>query len=148
MPRSLALAAGIFSVNGIRQGDYELRAQVGAGEATQAGVLRFTVGAENRENLELVLQERSSITGQIVVTGRSLQDLLSFKPVVDIVDLVGSHDVAVDARGGFQFRSYEGNFTVRIPDLPIEFRIQSVTMGPASVTIHITSLPGNAPPRF
>ena len=138
---------GAFSLTGLRSGDYELRAQTGAGDTLQAASLKFTIENQNREGLELRLKVLSPIRGQVVVTGRSLQDLMAFKPVAEIEDASGKRVVPVDSRGMFDFKSFDGEFTVSIRDLPVEFRVQSITLGPSSVTVRVTSLPGDVP-RF
>jgi len=147
--RSLELTpgeTGAFSLTGLRSGEYELRAQTGSGDSLQAGSLKFTIENQNREGLELRLKALSPIRGQVVVTGRSLQDLMAFKPVAVIEDASGRRVVPVDSQGTFDFKSFDGEFTVRIGDLPLEFRVQSITHGPSSVTVQVTSLPGDVPP--
>ena len=148
-PRPVTLGQGAtFSVTGLRPGNYEIRAQIGAGDGTQAGSLKLTVDAQNREAQELVLKGMTAMTGQVLVTGRALEDLMRFKPYVELEDALGTRRIAFDSKGTFQFRSFEDEFSLGIRDLPIELRVQSITTGPSSVTIRIGTQPGDGPEFF
>jgi hypothetical protein len=141
-------AGGTFTALGVRPGDYELRAQTGSGEALQTAVLPVTMGTQNREGVEVVLKGLTSIKGQVVVSGRTLEELMRFKPVVVVTDTTGNRQVAIDSKGNFEFKSFEGAFTVQVRDLPIEFRVQSVSLEPGSVTVRIGAYSGDNPEFF
>jgi hypothetical protein len=139
---------GLFSVTRLRPGAYQVRAQTaGPGIPLQANWFDLTLGDRSREGMEILLKELTSIKGQVVVVGRPLEDLMRFKPVADVEDAQGSRRaIPIESTGTFEFRSFDGSFKASISGLPIEFRVQAVTLGPSSVTIRITSLPGDAPP--
>ena len=140
---------GTFSLGGIRPGDYELRATNGVGDAAEAGLLRFSIGTQNREDLDVALGPRIPISGQVVVAApRTIDELMRFKPYIEIDDVMGRSKVTIDARGTFQFRSFEGAYTLTIRELPVELRVQSITPGPSTVTVRVGSMPGDGPDFF
>lgn len=142
-------AGGVFSAEGLRSGAYQVRAQAGSGATLQANWFDLTLSDQTREGMEILLKEMTLIKGQVVVTGRPLEDLMRFKPVVGVEDAQSSsRTVPIDPGGTFEFRSFDGSFKVGMSGLPIEFRVQSVTLGPSSVTIRVTSRPGDAPPSL
>jgi hypothetical protein len=135
-----------FSLGGIRSGEYELRAKHNAGDNTQAGLLRFSVDAQDRSDLELVLKSLTPIKGQVVVpVSRTMEELMRFKPYVELSDAMGKRRVTIDARGAFQFRSFDGDFIVEVKNLPVEFRVDSISTGPSSVDVLLEILQGDVP---
>jgi hypothetical protein len=135
-----------FSFGGMRSGEYELRAKHEAGDNTQAGLLRFSVEAQDRYDLELVLQSLTLIKGQVVVPGsRTMEELMLFKPYVELSDAMGKRRVTIDANGAFQFRSFDGDFVVEVKNLPVEFRVDSISTGPSSVDVLLEILQGDVP---
>ena len=135
-----------FSIGGLRSGDYELRAKDEAGDATQAGLLRFSVGAQDRNDLELVLKSMTPINGQIFApASRGMDELMRFQPYVELTDATGKRRVTIDSKGAFQFRSFEGDFTVEVRNLPVEFRTESISIGPGPVNILLRLIQGDVP---
>jgi hypothetical protein len=124
-----------------------VRAQTGSGFTLQANWFALTLGDQNREGMEILLKAMTSIKGQVVVSGRTLEDLMRFKPSLAVEDAQSPRRVVpIDSKGNFVFTSFDGSFQVEVQNLPYELRVQSITMGPSSVTIRLTSLPGDAPP--
>jgi hypothetical protein len=135
-----------FSLGGIRSGEYELRAKHEAGEDTQAGLLRFRVAAQDRSDLELVLKSLAPIQGQLVVpVSRTMEELMVFKPYVELSDAMGKRRVTIDTKGTFQFRSFDGDFIVEIKNLPVEFRVDSISTGPSSVKVLLRIVQSDVP---
>jgi hypothetical protein len=141
-------AGGLFSVEGLRSGAYQVRAQTGSGFTLQANWFALTLGEQNREGMEILLKEMTSIKGQVIVSGRTLEDLMRFKPSIGVGDAQSpSRVIPVDSRGTFEFRSFDGSFEVTVLNLPYELRVQSITMGPSSVTIQVGTIQRDPPMR-
>jgi hypothetical protein len=83
-----------------------------------------------------------------MVSGRTLEDLMRFKPSIAVEDAQSPRRVVpVDSRGNFEFTSFDGSFQVEVQNLPYELRVQSITMGPSSVAIQIGTIQRDPPMR-
>jgi hypothetical protein len=139
---------GLFSVEGLRPGAYQVRAQTGSGFTLQANWFALTLGDQNREGMEILLNGMTSIKGQVIVSGRTLEDLMRFKPSLAVEDPQSPRRVVpIDSKGTFEFSSFDGSFQVEVLNLPYELRVQSITMGPSSVTIRVGTILRDPPMR-
>jgi hypothetical protein len=135
--RPLTLTAtGEFSIGGLRPGMYVLQGKTGAGDATEAASMKFTVDASSVAGVELNLKPLTLIKGQLILSGRTLEELSIFKPYVEVEDALGRRQVNLDKLGAFEFRSFDNDFTVSLRSLPIEIATQSIEKGPGTVSIH------------
>jgi hypothetical protein len=141
-------AGGLFSAEGLRPGAYQVRAQTGSGSTLQANWFALTLGDQNREGMEILLKALTSIKGQVIVSGRTLEDLMRFKPSIGVADAQSpSRVVPIDAKGTFEFRSFDGSFELTVLNLPYELRVQSITLGLSSVTIQVGTILRDPPMR-
>jgi len=137
-----------FAFGGVRPGDYELTAKSGSGDGLRSSTLRFKIDAQDRANLELSLKSMSPIKGQILTPqSYALDELMRFKPYIEVADAAGARRVDIDSKGMFQFRAFEDDFTVAVTNLPWELRVSSVDKQPSAVTITLSRREGDGPDR-
>jgi hypothetical protein len=146
-PREITLtASGTFTLTGMRPGDYELRAQIGNGDTMLAAFRKFSVGPQARTNLEVVLKPATNVSGSVVVIApHTLNDLMKFNPSIQIIDVMGIRPARLDSKGAFQFKSFEGDYTILVTDLPLELRVDSISKDAAGVEIRIGGVHSDRP---
>jgi hypothetical protein len=153
MPSSAASARdvtlnrdGTFEVTRLRAGEYELRAKLGSGTATQFARLGVEVGDKDLSGLEVVLRPLTRQTGRVVIEGAGrLEDLARFQPVMEITDVLGVHRVPIRADGTFEFQSFLGSYSAEIRNLPLGYsRSISITRSFVQVQLRVvqTDAPG------
>jgi len=121
--RSVSVGAdGVFEINQLRAGNYELRAKMGSGPATQVARMLLTLGAQGLTGIQVVLKCTTLQKGRIVIEGAArLEELLRFEPTIEISDVLGVHRVPIRLDGTFEFQSFEGDYSVAIRDVPLGY---------------------------
>jgi hypothetical protein len=121
--RSVSVGAdGVFEINQLRAGNYELRAKMGSGPATQVARMLLTLGAQGLTGIQVVLKGTTLQKGRIVIEGAArLEELLRFEPTIEISDVLGVHRVPIRLDGTFEFQSFEGDYSVAIRDVPLGY---------------------------
>jgi hypothetical protein len=142
-------SAGTFTVTGIRAGTYVLRAISGSGETAQAALREFSVTAQGLTDLDVRTKPATLIRGQVILSPpHTIADLLRFDPSVLVDDAMGTRFISIDSKGMFQFKSFESDFRVAIPNLPIEFHVISTSKGPGTVEILLGATHNDRPDRL
>jgi len=139
---------GTFEFARLRAGDYELKARLGSGNATQYATVELNLGNQDRTDVELVLKPLSLQKGSVVIEGVGrIEELLRFRPGIEVRDVLGVHRVAIGRDGTFEFQSFEGEYSVEVRDLPFEYK-PSVTISGSSVEVKLRILQTDDPFRL
>ena len=140
---------GTFEVNRLGPGDYELMGRLGTGNAMQFATLQLNIANQDRAGIELVLKPLTVQKGRVVIEGVGrIEELLRFRPMVEITDVLGVRQVAVRRDGTFEFQSFEGEYSVDMNDLPIEYDDPSIEIDGSSVDVRLRIILTDAPFRF
>jgi Carboxypeptidase regulatory-like domain len=145
-PRSLTLNSdGTFEIARLRPGDYELKARLGSGNATQTATVQLSIGNQDRNGVDLILKSLTPQKGRVVIEGVGrIEELLRFRPAIEVRDILGVHRIAIGRDGTFEFQSFEGDYDVEAVDLPFEYR-PSVVISGSFVEVRLRILQGDAP---
>jgi hypothetical protein len=144
--RTVSVAAdGTFEIDRLRAGDYELKAKMGSGPATQTARLLLTVGAQGPSGIQIVLKGTTLQKGRVVIEGAArLEELLRFQPTIEVTDVLGVHRVPIRLDGTFEFQSFEGEYSVAIRDVPLGYE-KFVTVTGSTVEVKLRVIQGDAP---
>jgi hypothetical protein len=144
--RSVSVGAdGTFEIDMLRAGNYELKAKMGSGPATQASRLLLMVGDQSPNGIEMVLQGTTLQKGRVVIEGAArLEELLRFQPFIEVRDLLGVHRVPIRMDGTFEFQSFEGEYAVAIRDVPVGYD-KFITVTGSAVEVKLRVVQGDAP---
>jgi Carboxypeptidase regulatory-like domain len=145
-PRSVTLNPdGTFEVARVRAGDYELKARLGSGNATQYATVQLSLGNQDRADVELILKPLTLQKGRVVIEGAGrIEELLRFRPAIEVRDVLGAHRVAIGRDGAFEFQSFEGEYSVEVLDLPFEYK-PSVTISGSAVEVKLRIIQADFP---
>jgi hypothetical protein len=150
--RSVSAGAdGTFEIDRLRTGDYELKAKMGSGPATQIGRLLLTVGAQGPSGIQIALKGTTLQKGRVVIEGAArMEELLRFQPIIEVTDFLGVHRVPIRLDGTFEFQSFEGDYSVAIRDVPLGYE-KFVTVTGSTVDVKLRVVQGDGfrflPPR-
>jgi len=144
--RSVSVAAdGTFEIDRLRAGDYELKAQMGSGPATQIARRLLTIGEQSPSGIQIALKGTTPQKGQVVIEGAGrLEELQRFQPIIEISDVVGVHRVPIHLDGTFEFQSFEGDYSVAIRDVPLGYE-KFITVTGSTVEVKLRVVQGDAP---
>ena len=139
--RSVSAGAdGTFEIDRLQAGDYELKARMGSGPATQVARLLLTIGNQSPSGVQLNLKGTTPQKGRIVIEGAArLEELMRFQPYIETTDVLGVHRVPIRFDGTFEFQSFEGEYTVVIRDVPLGYeKFITVTGSTVEVKLRVT----------
>jgi hypothetical protein len=144
--RSVTVGAdGTFEIDQLRAGDYELKAKMGSGPATQIARLLVTVGTQSLNGVQLTLKGTTPQTGRVVIEGAArLEELQRFQPTIEVTDVLGVHRVPIRLDGTFEFKSFEGEYSVAIRDVPLGYE-KFITVAGSTVEVKLRVVQGDAP---
>lgn len=141
---------GSFAVGGLTAGDYRLQARRASAGTRRLGTLRVRVEDKDLADIELAVRMLAMFTGTVVVDGAgSLAEFRKMVPAFEVVDGYGALHPAIQSDGKFEFQSFEGEYTIRIPDVPSlgGYRIRDVAVRGAAVQVTVGLLQMD-PPGF
>jgi hypothetical protein len=147
-PRTITLDAdGVFEVGRLRAGNYQLQAKQGTGDTIQSSTLRLALANQDRSGIELILKPLTVQKGRVVIEGVGrIEELLRFRPSIEVKDILGTHRVAIGRDGTFEFQSFESEYSVAVNDLPFEYD-PSIQINGSSVEVKLRIRQGDAPFR-
>jgi hypothetical protein len=138
-------ANGTFEVARLREGDYELKAQLGSGSTMQSATVPLTIANQDRTGIDVVLKDVTLQKGRLVIEGIGrLEELQPFRPTIVVRDILGVHELPVRADGTFEFRSFEGEYAVTIRNLPNTYETD-ITVSGSSVEVKVRVVQGDFP---
>jgi hypothetical protein len=141
-------ADGTFEIDRLRAGDYELKAKMGSGPATQIARLLLTIGAQSLSGIQLNLKGTTLQTGRVVIEGAArLEDLQRFQPYIEVADSLGAHRVPIRLDGTFEFQSFEGEYSVAIRNVPLGYE-NFITVTGSTVEVKLRVVQRDAPFRL
>jgi Carboxypeptidase regulatory-like domain len=147
--RSVSVGAdGTFEIDRLRAGDYELKAKMGSGLATQIARLLLTVGNQSPSGVQMILKGTKPQQGHVVIEGAGrLEELQRFQPMIEVTDVLGVHRVPIRLDGTFEFQSFEGDYLVAIRDVPLGYE-KFITVTGSTVEVRLRVVQGDGPRFF
>jgi len=142
--RSVSAGAdGTFEIDRLQAGDYELKARMGSGSATQVARLLLTIGNQSPSGVQLNLKGTTPQKGRIVIEGAArLEELMRFQPYIETTDVLGVHRVPIRFDGTFEFQSFEGEYSVSIRDVPLGYE-KFITVTGSTVEVKLRVIQGD-----
>ena len=144
--RSVSVGAdGTFEIDRLRAGDYELKAKMGSGPATQIARLLLTIGTQSPSGIQLTLKGTTLQTGRVVIEGAArLEEVQRFQPTIEVTDVLGVHRVPIHLDGTFEFQSFEGEYSVAIRNVPLGYE-KFITVTGSTVEVKLRVVQGDSP---
>jgi hypothetical protein len=143
-------ADGSFFIANVAPGSYVLNARSGAGGRgrgaaavaraggeMEIGSLPLVVGDGDVTGISITLTRGASIAGTIVTEGTSQITLSSLRVTTRQIRNTPGMGVAgsgVSAAGGFQLSALSGAIALRVENLPSQWMVKSIVIGPTDVT--------------
>ena len=138
-------ADGTFAIAQLRPGDYELKARLGSGSTMQSATLPVSITNQDRAGVDVVLKEVTLQKGRLVIEGIGrLEELQRFRPTIEVTDILGVHQLPVGPDGTFEFRSFQGEYSVAIRNLPNTYD-SDITISESSVEVRVRVIQGDFP---
>ena len=138
-------ADGTFQIAQLRPGDYELKARLGSGSTMQSATVFLSITNQDRSGIDVVLKEPTLQKGRLVIEGSGrLEELQRFRPTIEVTDILGIHELPVRADGTFEFRSFQGEYSVAIRNLPNTYDTD-ITISESSVEVRVRAVQGDFP---
>jgi hypothetical protein len=138
-------ADGSFEIDRLRAGNYELKAKMGTGPATQIGRLLLTIGDQSPSAIQMVLKGTTLQKGHVVIEGAGrLEELQKFQPFIEVTDVLGVHRVPIRLDGTFEFQSFESEYSVYIRDVPATYE-KFVTVTGSTIEVKLRVIQGDFP---
>ena len=143
-------ADGSFFIANVAPGSYVLNARSGvggrgrgaaaaarAGGEMEIGSLPLVVGDGDVSGIAVTLSRGASIAGTIVTEGTSPITLSNLRVTTRQIRNTPGMGVAgsgVSATGGFQLSTLSGAISLRVDNLPSQWMVKSIVIGPTDVT--------------
>ena len=143
-------ADGSFFIANVAPGSYVLNARSGvggrgrgaaavarAGGEMEIGSLPIVVGDGDVSGVAITLSRGASIAGTIVTEGTSQITLSNLRVTTRQIRNTPGMGVAgsgVSATGGFQLSTLSGAISLRVENLPSQWMVKSIVIGPTDVT--------------
>jgi hypothetical protein len=139
-------ADGTFQIAQLRATNYELKARLGSGAMTQFLSVPVSLANSDRRDVEMVLKEITAQKGRVVIEGAGrVEELMRFHPTIEVTDILGLHQLPIQADGTFEFQSFEGEYSVHITNVPLGYD-KAITVTGSAVEVKLRVVQGDGFP--